>query len=293
MSTPPFQILPELATDDFNRLKASIRERGVEVPVVVDEDGEIIDGHNRAVIADSLGIEYPTIVRAGLSVHEKRLLAVELNLARRHLTDAQKALMGERIEDDIAALARQRMAEAGSKAAPGKPATDVTPFQPKRTTDEVARTVGLGSGRTYERAKETIATVREQAPELVPFVERGDLDLTDVRRELKSRQLPRHIHPEAYAVAAAMTPEQAAAFDAETVRTTEPHAVGKALLDCEVALRRADRLLRGVTDDQILKYIHDATIREVLRDAPPVLAALTDRFDAIRRMDRGGLRRVQ
>lgn len=48
--TPPFQILPELNADDFNRLKSSIQARGVEVPVVVDEDGEIIDGHNRRLV---------------------------------------------------------------------------------------------------------------------------------------------------------------------------------------------------------------------------------------------------
>jgi ParB-like chromosome segregation protein Spo0J len=182
-----YQLLPELAADDFGRLKASILERGVEAPVVVDEDGAIIDGRNRALIADSLGIDYPKIVRAGLADYEKRILAVELNLARRQLTEAQKVLIGEKIKPDIRERARQRQIAAQNNDAGRAARSSGQLTGTGETRDEVAETIGLGSGSSYRRGKETLAAARAHAPDLMPYVERGDLDLDDVRKELRHR----------------------------------------------------------------------------------------------------------
>ena len=161
----PNQLLPELGVDDLARLTASIRENGVQVPVVLDEFGVVIDGHHRARIAESLGVDYPKDVRRGLSEAEKRVLAVELNSVRRHLTDAQRVELGRKIEPDVAEIARKRQEELG-RTHGGRPfGTNV----PKgRTRDEVARIVGLGSGRTYERGKRVLVQVEQVAPDLVP-----------------------------------------------------------------------------------------------------------------------------
>lgn len=90
------------------------------------------------MIADSLGIEYPKQVLAGLSVHEKRVMAVRLNASRRQLTDAQKIILGRQIEPDIAEIARNRMRT-------GTLSHDQDRVEPKhhRTTDyQVAKDVG-------------------------------------------------------------------------------------------------------------------------------------------------------
>jgi ParB-like chromosome segregation protein Spo0J len=185
-----YQILPPLSPDDEDRLKASIKERGVEVPVIKDENGDIIDGHNRAMIADSLGIDYPVDVKAGLSESQKRLLAVDLNLARRQLTDAQKVLLGRQIEPDVAEEARQR--QAHGKTAPGRSVTsDAERSEPTRSVDEVAKKVGLGSGRTYERAKQVIEAIEKQPDGelLIQQVESGTWDIPDAKTELKQRKV--------------------------------------------------------------------------------------------------------
>jgi len=147
----------------------------------VGEDGNILDGHTRSAIAAELGIDCPRIVKTGLTEHEKRIYSVEINLARRHATADQKAVAGRKIEADIAARAKARMALAGERSAPGKPATDVAPFVAARTTDEVARTVGLGSGRTYERQRQVIAQIEDEpdGEQLIANVERGDLTIRD------------------------------------------------------------------------------------------------------------------
>ena len=48
MSAPVlFQFLPPLLPSEHQALTESIRTHGVQVPVLVDESGAIIDGHHR------------------------------------------------------------------------------------------------------------------------------------------------------------------------------------------------------------------------------------------------------
>lgn len=198
-----YQLLPELALDDFERLKASIVERGVKMPVVLDENGEILDGHNRVKIADSLGIEYPRMVESGLDEHEKRIFVAELNAARRQLTDAQKVALGKRIEPDIAARAeKRRRASQNNKAAEAlRSGGHVSTTDHGKTRDEVARAVQLGSGRTYERGKQVLDELESQpdGPQLLKHVESGDWTLDDARQELRTRrkaELEKQAHQE-------------------------------------------------------------------------------------------------
>lgn len=182
-----YQLLPRLRDTEINELRSSIERFGVKVPVHIDENGEILDGHHRVMIADSLGLPYPTIQVFNLSDAEKRILAAELNVARRQLTDAQKVLLGREIEPDIRAVAAAN--QAHGETAPGRNALPQV-RQSVRTTDAVAQKVGLGSGDTYERAKALFEEVEQEpdAEELFEKVESGEMDLPDLRQELKERR---------------------------------------------------------------------------------------------------------
>jgi ParB-like chromosome segregation protein Spo0J len=88
--TPRFQIMPSLSPDDYASLEKSIIEHGVMLPIIVDENDDIIDGHHREQIAQKLDIQCPRDVRTGLTDAEKRAMALTLNIDRRHLTQQQK-----------------------------------------------------------------------------------------------------------------------------------------------------------------------------------------------------------
>jgi hypothetical protein len=188
-----YQLLPKLSEEDYQRLRADIAERGIMVPVEVDEDGNILDGHHRMAIAQELGIKCPTIVRRDMAEHDKRIHAVMLNLARRQLTGPQKVLLGRRIEPDIAARAAARRAQAeGQPRGTKSSLPDSCPEenQGKETRDEVAEVVGLGSGRTYERNKKVMDQAEEMAKEspeiaeVLAAAERGEAEMGDVRKAL-------------------------------------------------------------------------------------------------------------
>jgi len=86
-----------LSEEEYAALKASIAMRGVEIPLVVDVEGEVIDGHHRRRAVAELRTEGheisdpPEIVREDLQTEaEKRDEAWRLNMQRRHLNQAQK-----------------------------------------------------------------------------------------------------------------------------------------------------------------------------------------------------------
>ena len=86
----PYQLLPELTPTEYAALRDSIAAEGIRVPVQVDEDGVILDGHHRARIADELGIDCPTVTVSNLDTETaKRTVALGLNLSRRHLNREQ------------------------------------------------------------------------------------------------------------------------------------------------------------------------------------------------------------
>jgi ParB-like chromosome segregation protein Spo0J len=89
--TGKYQEFDPLTPEEFAALERSILDRGVEVAIVFDEDGNVLDGHHRLAICKKHGVtDYPTTVRAGLSEDEKRDFAQSLNMARRSLSRDQK-----------------------------------------------------------------------------------------------------------------------------------------------------------------------------------------------------------
>ena len=84
---PQFEeLLPPLSTEEFEALKADIAARGVLEPIVVDEDGVVLDGHHRFKADPNA----PTRQVLGLTLDEKKALAIRSNLARRNLSPDQK-----------------------------------------------------------------------------------------------------------------------------------------------------------------------------------------------------------
>jgi transcriptional regulator with XRE-family HTH domain len=80
-------ILPPLTTSEFDALKSDIKANGVLVPIIVDENGDILDGHHRYKCDKNA----PVKVVSGLSASEKEAFTIRVNLARRNLSPNQKA----------------------------------------------------------------------------------------------------------------------------------------------------------------------------------------------------------
>ena len=85
LKTPYKGILPPLKSSELEALTADIKANGVQHAVVIDEDGNILDGHHRYAIDPNA----PTRVVIGLSDEEKAAYTIRVNLARRNLSSEQ------------------------------------------------------------------------------------------------------------------------------------------------------------------------------------------------------------
>jgi len=96
----PYQVVPDLDAEEYEALKADIKENGIIVPITIDGGGHIIDGHHRYKAAQELGIsDPPTDLKTDLDDEAKRSLAWRLNMQRRHVdTSTKKDLIRDRIE---------------------------------------------------------------------------------------------------------------------------------------------------------------------------------------------------
>ncbi len=90
MNRSPYQILPDLLPDEYESLKATIAERGVDIPIIVDDKRNIIDGFHRQRACDELGIFCHREVREFRSEAEKFELVLRANCRRRQLNRKQK-----------------------------------------------------------------------------------------------------------------------------------------------------------------------------------------------------------
>lgn len=99
-ATGIYQLLPPLTHNELNDLRESIKEKGVLVPIIEDEHGNVIDGHHRKMICEELGIDCPKTVIPNLTEEEKRSNSRMLNITRRQLNTEQKRfiIIGE-LED--------------------------------------------------------------------------------------------------------------------------------------------------------------------------------------------------
>jgi ParB-like chromosome segregation protein Spo0J len=105
-----FQVMPDLAPDEYEALKSDIAKRGIQIPVLIDQAGDIVDGHHRFRIATELGIVCPTELCQAKTDADKRSLAIALNLARRHLTREQREQMWIAMRQD--GMSYQEIADA-------------------------------------------------------------------------------------------------------------------------------------------------------------------------------------
>jgi len=107
-----YQVMPDMAQEEYEALKEDIAERGVMVPIEFDEQGNVLDGHHRLKICVELGIEdYPKIIRTGMSEPAKWTHARKLNMARRHLTREQRRELVEAQIKDTPELSDRQIAK--------------------------------------------------------------------------------------------------------------------------------------------------------------------------------------
>jgi len=175
------ELWPPLPPDEFEELKKSLAERGLLEPIVVNENNEVIEGHQRLLAWISLGKKEPPAIRrvnTGGDLAKEIALSVEYNARRRHLVKSELAL--------IVAQAFKKIEELTQKKAFVANAINTSNSEKdleKETITKVAEQVGI-SRPTLSKA---LKVVEKGTPEVQRAVEKGELS---VERAYKIVQHP-------------------------------------------------------------------------------------------------------
>lgn len=160
MTEATFQPMPDLAPEQYDALKAEIETKGIVVPIVVDQHGRVLDGHNRKAIADELGIDCPTETRFVADDAEAEDLAVILNCARRHLNREQiRQIVANEIvrkpDDSDRAIARRVGCSPSTVGSVRKPLSNLDSGR-EFTDEDIAR-----ARRSVEEIQDLLGGVRD------------------------------------------------------------------------------------------------------------------------------------
>lgn len=173
--TTPFQLFDALDPATEAALTESIRRFGVLVPVVRDQAGNIVDGHHRARIADSLGVPYRVDVLTVADDDEAKEIARTLNADRRHLDLEQR----RQLVADLRASGHSLRAIGG--------VVGVSHTEVRRDLAEIGTEVPIPD-RVQRRGGGTYPSTRSPAP----VEDEGAIDITDlvtdVAHELVAQQ---------------------------------------------------------------------------------------------------------
>jgi|TARA_Y100000310_G_scaffold54029_1_gene49561 hypothetical protein len=165
-------LFPMMSEEEFNRLKADIKENGLLEPIEI-IDGKILDGRNRFKACSELGIKPNYITKD----NETNLLqyVISKNLHRRHLTASQKATIALKYKPLFAEEAKKRMAISGVELIPQ--------VDKDRARDKAGEVFGV-SGRYIDMAEE----IAKKKPNELTRITKGEVNITKIYTELKREE---------------------------------------------------------------------------------------------------------
>ncbi len=169
-------------------LVASVKSKGVMVPLTIKSDGTIISGHRRFDAARLAGLEFVPI---GIATFENELDELEAIIEfnrQREKTFVQKMKEAEALEGIVKKRLEEKMKAGFNQYSP----VETFPHaEPEKTRDKVAQQTGIGSGKTYEVAKKIWNKAKEgdeSAKIAVSKIEKGELTIHGAKKELDKGQ---------------------------------------------------------------------------------------------------------
>jgi ParB-like chromosome segregation protein Spo0J len=170
MKPHPFaDAFPMLDQSELRKLADDIQQNGQHQPILVTEDGQILDGRNRWAACERAGIKPVTKVIHG-DDEELLKLVVSMNLHRRHLNESQRGMVAAKLAD---LKPGQR---ASKKSAAGIQAAGRVSQQAAAKALNVSRDTVQGCAKIR----------REGSPETIAKVERGELSAHAAMQQIKA-----------------------------------------------------------------------------------------------------------
>jgi ParB-like nuclease domain len=197
---PITELFPMMPEEELNDLAESIKSVGLLNPIVLDDDGTLIDGRNRLEACKRAGVE-PEFT--GLNGQDPIRLIFGENASRRHMTKGQLAMVAVKAEVSkletsefkrgttrrlarLGGVNEQRISEAKLvyDHAPAWVDSVISGAKPlHEALEEAKRQQGLVSSAEHQ-----MKVLREEAPDLADLVVEERITLKEARAALDQRK---------------------------------------------------------------------------------------------------------
>jgi len=158
-------LVPEISSEEYQSLKDSIKKHGLWMPVIVNPDGIILDGHHRFKICNEFGINTKFSIKSFESKIDEEIFVLEVNAKRRQLDDLGKHKIYVKLKPRYEKQAKERMSEGGKGGTDGPPLIK----EKTRSSTQAADQVNLS-----RKKAEKMDYVKEQNPELYDKIGKTD-----------------------------------------------------------------------------------------------------------------------
>jgi ParB-like chromosome segregation protein Spo0J len=129
-------MVPKQSPEEYESLKRSIKEEnGLYVPIIVNQNGIVLDGHHRYKACQELGIEPETVVKEFNNELDEQLFVIDCNLVRRQLNSFQRTELALRSKPILEAIAKR------NESIGGKGGRNLTPLG--RVDEKIGERAGV------------------------------------------------------------------------------------------------------------------------------------------------------
>ena len=167
------QLVPPLTPIEYNNLKQSIKENnGNIIPILVNKEGIIIDGHHRFKACKELEITPKIETKEFVDELEEKEFIISINRNRRHLNQFQISELGYKLEEIEKQKAKNRQLKAlknvrdnNSYSISSLASNDANEKKDKEEKGKVSKIIAnkIGQSSTrYERNKKIIEEGTEE-----------------------------------------------------------------------------------------------------------------------------------
>ena len=167
-------LVPQLSAEEYESLKQSIKENGLYVPIIVNQDGIILDGHHRYKVCQELGIKEPkTLVKEFKEKLDEQLFVIDCNLRRRQLNNFQRTELALKSKSILTEIAKKNMSLGG------KGSKDLETLDEKGVAEEIGKLAGV-SHETVRKADKLL----DSAPEdVIEKLRTGEMSISQAFAE--------------------------------------------------------------------------------------------------------------
>ena len=200
------RVFKDLSTEKFEAFKRDISLRGLKYPLEITPDNIIICGHQRWKAVKELGWEEVEVkILKGWTDDQLLEHMIKDNLLRRQLDEFEQVDCGKKLEEIYKG---RQGGDRQTEDAKALRTNDLNGQLKGQTRDLVAQDLGLGNGKTWERLKEKVTTVRKYSPTIEKEIKDGKTNIKTVLREIKEDQREKEREEDEERVKTIGTPEE-------------------------------------------------------------------------------------